>query len=93
MTLHPEIQAFANLLREIEAILTERKQTHWASKVGHCLASIERSDAYGLHHFLSFFGGMGSLNDIALCHENDRLRTLLTCAYDAGRRLQRNEGG
>ena len=90
MTLHPEVQAFANLLREIEAILTEHEQMHWASKVTHCLASIERSDADGLHHFLSFFGGMGSLNDVALYQDDDRLRTLLTRAYEAGRRLERD---
>jgi hypothetical protein len=90
MTLRPDVQACANLLHEIEAILTEHKQTFWASKIASCLVSIQKSDAYGLHQFLSFFGGMGSLNDVVLSRENDRLRTLLTCAYEAGRHLERD---
>ena len=100
MTLQPDVQAFANLLREIEALLREHNQTHWAAQIARCVASIERSDAHGLQRFLSFFGGMGSLNDVLLCRdeeplaaENDRLRALVGRAYEGGRRLARDRGG
>ena len=97
MTLDPEIRAFADLLHQIEALLAEYDQTQWAAKVASCLASVERSDAQGLQRFLSFFGGMGSLNDVLLCRDgapisvsNDKLRTLLNRAYEAARRLERD---
>jgi hypothetical protein len=97
MPLHPEVQSFAKLLREVEIKLREHNETHWATQIAGCLASVERSDAYGLQRFLSLFGGMGSLNDVLLVadgrllhEENDRLRALLSRAYDAGRRLERD---
>jgi hypothetical protein len=58
MTLHPDVRAFASLLREIEALLREHNKAHWAAEIARCLISIERSDAHGLQRFLSFFGGM-----------------------------------
>jgi hypothetical protein len=97
MTLHPDVQAFANLLREIEAVLSEHNEKHWATQIARCLASVERSDADGLHRFLSFFGGMGSLNDLLFYRdgepftvENDLFHALLTRASEAGRRLGNN---
>jgi hypothetical protein len=97
MTLHPDVQAFANLLQEIEAMLRDQKNEFWAAHIARCLNSIERSDAHGLQRYLSLLGGMGSLNDVSfsrgedpLIAENDRFRTLLTRAYEAARRLERN---
>jgi hypothetical protein len=89
---------FANLLHEIEAVLSEHNQKHWAVQIARCLSSVERSDDHGIQRFLSFFGGMGSLNDVLLFRgekpltaENDRLRALLTRAWEAGRRLERDD--
>jgi hypothetical protein len=97
MTLHPDVQAFANLLHEIEAVLSEHNEKHWAAQIARCLTSVERSDADGLNRFLSFFGGMGSLNDLLLYRdgkplavENDQLHALLGQAWEAGRRLAHN---
>jgi hypothetical protein len=98
VTLDPDVQAFADSLHEVEAILSEHNQQHWAMKVARSLAIVERSDACGIRCFLSLFGGMGSLNDLVLSRdgqflkaENDRLGTLLGRAQEAGRRLERNE--
>jgi hypothetical protein len=88
MPLHPEVQWFANLLREIESLLNEHDDAHWATQVASCLTIVERSDAYGVHRFLSFFGGMGSLNDSA---EGDKLNALLSQAYELGKSLARDE--
>src|SRR5579859_2278302 len=98
MTLDPEVQAFAHVLREIEILLRDHSQLHWAAEIARCAASVERSDAYGLQRFLTLFGGMGSLNDMVfvsngdlLAKENDRFHALLSRAYEAARRLERNE--
>jgi hypothetical protein len=98
MSLHPEVQALANLLREIEAMLSEHGEVQWAKEIASCITIVERSDAYGFHRFLKLFGGMGSLNDVVLCREgsvlkaeNVRLRSLLTQASELGRRLVKDE--
>jgi hypothetical protein len=91
MPLHPDVQRLADLLREIESILNEHGQAHWAAKIAPCLVSVQRSDAHGVHRFLSFFGGMGSLNDVVLSRDDDRLRALLTQAWILGKSLTRDE--
>ena len=91
MTLHPEVQRFADLLREIESMLNVHGQAHWAAKAAACLTSVEKSDAYGVHRFLSFFGGMGSLNDVVLSRDDSKLRALLSQGYQIGKSLVRDE--
>lgn len=98
MALHPEVQAFANLLHDIAALLNKHGEARWADQIKRCLASLEQSDAVGLHRFLLFFGGMGSLNDIVLqqngtllLSENEQLRILLGRAWELGRRLAHEE--
>jgi hypothetical protein len=98
MALDPDVQNFANLLHEIEALLSKHGEVHWAEQITRCLSSVERSDAFGLHRFLSFFGGMGSLNDILLYRngtlltsENEQLHRLLGRAWEIGHRLSREE--
>jgi hypothetical protein len=98
MALDLEVQTFANVLHEIEALLSEHGEVHWAEKITRCLSRVERSDAFGLHRFLSFFGGMGSLNDILLhrngtllTSENEQLHRLLGRAWELGSRLSREE--
>jgi hypothetical protein len=98
MALEPEVQTFANLLHEIKAMLSEHGEVHWAEQITGCLSSVEQSDAFGLRRFLSFFGGMGSLNDILLhrngtllTSENEQLHGLLGRAWELGSRLSREE--
>jgi flagellar motor switch protein FliN/FliY len=91
MSLHPDVQRFATLLRKIESLLSEHGEVHWAAKIVACLSSVERSDAHGLYRFLSFFGGMGSLNDVVLSRDNDMLRAALSQAWELGNSLARDE--
>jgi hypothetical protein len=98
MPLHGDVQAFANVLHEIEVVLRQHNEKHWAAQITRCLTNVERSDANGVSVFLSFFGGMGSLNDVllvrdgkALTRETDRLRALVSQASEAGRRLLRDD--
>lgn len=98
MQLHPEIAQLADLLRRIEDHLANHEVTQWATMIGRCRVSVEKSDAWGLHGFLAMFGGMGSLNDIVLQRdgrmlttENDELREMLSKAWTLGTKLQREE--
>jgi hypothetical protein len=96
MKLHPDVQALSDVMHELELLLRDQGQAHWADNVLRCVRSIDQSDAYGLRSFLALFGGMGSLNDVALWRdgvmldaENDRLRGLTSKAWDVASRLVR----
>ncbi len=97
MALHPDVASFAALLRQIEAALRLNDHASWAHEVAACAATVERSDAYGVHRFLSLFGGMGSLNDIVILGPEipapgtaERLEVLVAQAHAAARRLARD---
>ena len=88
MKLHPDVQALSEAMHDIEAFLRSHNESFWADHVEHCVAFIDRSDAYGLSKFLSLFGGMGSLNDLVLHRngsplpdETDHLRALTDRAW------------
>jgi hypothetical protein len=98
MELHPEVAKLASLLRDIEAHLATNSAERWAAMISRCRASVEQSDASGLHGFVAMFGGMGSLNDLVLQRdaqmlvaENDRLQALLSDAWSLATKLQREE--
>jgi hypothetical protein len=98
MALDPDVQAFAALLRELEALLRDCNELSWAKELALCAASVERSDAYGLLRFLSLFGGMGFLNDLVfvrdgkpLVAENRKFDALRSRSYEAAVRLKRDE--
>ena len=59
------------VLSETIALLKKHGETHWAQWLEKDKALIEHSDAAGLDHLLSAFGGMGSLNDVFICQSND----------------------
>jgi hypothetical protein len=61
-----EIARLCEMLRRIQALLTEVGETHWRAWIARDLSLIEQLDAYGLDHFLSAFGGMGSINDLVI---------------------------
>jgi hypothetical protein len=97
MSFDPDVVRFIGLLGEIEVLLSGHNQQFWAERVSGCRKIVEQSDAYGVRRFLSCFGSMGSLNDIVLTRdettlgtENDRLRCLLSQAYELGQSLARN---
>lgn len=94
MKLHPDVQALSDAMHELERLLRDQRQFHWADNVARCVQSVDRSDAYGLRSFLTLFGGMGSLNDLVLWRtdmtlgeENDRLQTLTSAAWEIANRL------
>ncbi len=48
-------------------LLKKYGEPSWASGIEGDLYFVLREDAYGAKRFLSYFGGMGSLNDLVLC--------------------------
>jgi hypothetical protein len=62
------------MLDEIVTILESHGEQHWSQWIRGDAAELRRGDLGGVRHFLSAFGGMGSLNDRYLCAENgDRI--------------------
>jgi hypothetical protein len=70
----------------------------WAAKIDDDLFFLRKNDAYCAQRFLTYFGGMGSLQDLTICSENghpvspgeasevnQRFVVLLTQAYGLAR--------
>jgi len=68
---HPEIQRLVELLESIQALLTKHGEKHWSVWLEKDVRLIINLDLYGVEHFLSSFGGMGSINDLVLHSLND----------------------
>ncbi|WP_102916173.1 DUF6966 domain-containing protein [Phaeobacter inhibens] len=64
--LHPDVDQFIQCLLRIEQILTEHQEEFWLSKIVRVRRATENSDGHCVRSFLSFFGGMGSFNDLVL---------------------------
>ncbi|MBP1859688.1 DUF6966 domain-containing protein [Rhizobium herbae] len=93
---HPDLQNLLNALRELENFLDHQGEPFWATNVRRCADRIEKSDAYGLQHYINLFGGMGSLNDLVLYRdgswltkENDRLAALRSKTWALASQLKR----
>ncbi|MCB1939991.1 MAG: hypothetical protein KDE64_12430 [Rhodocyclaceae bacterium] len=98
--MHPEIQELAKLLERIHLLLAKYGEKHWSAWLARDARLIRNLDLYGVEHFLSAFGGMGSINDLVLHPINDHqnregeidaanieLGTLLEEAYKLGKKL------
>jgi hypothetical protein len=77
------------VLRELEATLKVNGSAQWAEQVGRSSVEVENSDYHGVERFLGLFGGMGSLNDVILVHNNQ----VLTSENDALDRLRNRAYG
>ena len=89
MSLHPEVQALLNAMRDLQRHLEQNDELFWSAHVEKAADEVARSDAYGVSRFLGLFGGMGSLNDLVLhadgtpLHsENDQLDALRSRAWE-----------
>ena len=90
-------------LRQLESILRKHNRSNWAQWLAKDASCIERDDFYGVEHFLSAFGGMGSLNDIVFHplngdklteaeskRVNEEFSELKSQAYDLANTLKRS---
>ena len=80
-------------LAEAVPLLRAHNEDRWASWLETDAARISDGDDYGLDHLLQAFGGMGSLNDLALPGpDDDRLWSLRERMWSSARALQRERG-
>jgi len=95
MELDHDVQALLDAMRALQFRL-EGIDDFWANNVRIASDEVSRSDAHGLSRFLSFFGGMGSLDDLVLQRsgrvlgaENDQLDELRLRAWQLADGLKR----
>src|SRR5688572_18312146 len=50
--------------------LTRCGETFWPKKIANDLSLLRKGDAYGAERFLTYFRGMGPINDVWLCQMN-----------------------
>lgn len=83
--------ALADAMDQLAAFLAEGTFATWSDRVRKDAARVRRGDGHGVTHFLMWFGGMGSLNDLSFegKERNDRLIVLLDRAYSLANRLRR----
>ncbi|WP_158903598.1 hypothetical protein [Burkholderia sp. L27(2015)] len=99
-----KIARLCKLLADIRQLLGDVGEARWEDWIARDLMLVESLDAYGLEHFLSAFGGMGSINDLIIHpingHQiapsdvnatNEKLRILLGEASLTGRELLAEE--
>lgn len=86
------ISELISALDEAGMLLREANETHWAGWLEKDRRLIASGDFYGVEHLLQAFGGMGSLNDIALADpgKGARVETLLSKIYDHAVTLKRD---
>ena len=66
-----DIERLVGLLNELVKLLADHAEPHWAEWIAKDIAWIQRGIGYGVLHFLSAFGGMGSLNDVVFDRHSD----------------------
>jgi hypothetical protein len=75
---------------EMARLLRDAGHRSWADWLAKDVAWLRRGDAHGLTHFLSAFGGMGSLNDVLLAGPNQAsFERLRADAYEVAANLNR----
>ena len=68
------MEVLVQLLTECEALLRKVDELFWADKIRHTLKKGNRAlDLYSLEDILSWYGGMGSFNDLIISTHNDHL--------------------
>lgn len=91
----PKTIRLVKLIDSAVSLMISVEERHWASWLEKDAQYIRADDSYGIKHFLSAFGGMGSINDLIIHpmngHHikdseiesiNNQLQTLLSESYD-----------
>ncbi len=83
----PMTTLLAQRIEKIVALLEEVGDAHWTAWLQQDVVDLRAGDHRGIQHFLSAFGGMGSLNDLFICPEN-RHRVKKEDVDEVNRRLR-----
>jgi hypothetical protein len=70
MDLEADYTELLETLDSLVALLRQHREDHWADWLARNRRLIANGDAHGITHFLSAFGGMGSLNDLVIHPSN-----------------------
>jgi hypothetical protein len=65
-----DINRLMQVLEAIEGLLRTHGENFWAEWIDSADMRLRNSDAYGLDELVSFYDGIGSLNDLIICPEN-----------------------
>jgi hypothetical protein len=97
-----KVDQLISILEQIELLLSAHGEQHWSNWIRKDIETIKNQDAYGIFHFPSAYGGMGSFNDIWLCTENghkiidsevddinNKLSTMKSMAYTLANDIKR----
>ena len=58
------------VLNDIEAVLSVYDEEHWFNLISSANQRLKNSDYSGIELFLSYYGGMGSFNDLIIGQSN-----------------------
>lgn len=86
----PKTNELITVLEQIIYILNQQNVLFWLERIGRVYELICASDFYGVELLLSFYGGMGSFNDIVLSEQSDEFVILRSKAYELATFLRRN---
>ena len=91
-------------MKQASTTLSKYNRTHWANWLSKDAKWIDNGDFYGVEHFLSALGGMGSLNDVTFHplngdeltedesrQVNQEFRKLISQAYELANNLKRKQ--
>lgn len=90
MSLEPDVERLAVAIRRLESHLRRHDEIAWADGLGRAASLVEMGEAQGLYEFQRMFGGMGSLNDVALHEGDEKLRELRNSAFDLAQEVRRS---
>lgn len=80
----PKIQELLESLDELATIFELHGDQDWSQWIRHHASEIRRGNLGAVRHFLTAYGGMGSLNDRYLCTQNgDRITDAETAYVNA----------
>lgn len=87
----PKTQLLIATLRDLLSDLDAAEESHWRTWIQRDLDRILKGDYSGVEHFLSAFGGMGSLSDLCLgpADRDKRFGINLSKAYSLAREIHR----
>ena len=80
--MNTEIETLTSMLDEAVELLQKHGITHWAHWLKKDSQFIRNLDFYGVEHLLSAFGGMGSINDLALVEPSKDNPNFLAASAD-----------
>lgn len=82
----PDVIRLADTLDELASFLMAHSEPTWGEWIAKDANLVRRGDGYGVTHFLSAFGGMGSLNDLGF-HPIDGKAASISAAEELNKQL------